>query len=107
MSINGIVAGPTLGLFTLGMFCPWIGSRTAGLGFISGLSIAIFLYVFSHPTNQFTKLLDGKSPALISVGSLSDPTLWPLRGLDKRRRRPMRGLLIGPLRIIVFLSEHG
>ena len=59
MSINGIVAGPTLGLFTLGIFCPWIGSRTAGIGFISGLSTSIALYVFSYPTDEFTKLLDG------------------------------------------------
>ena len=58
MSINGIVAGPTLGLFTLGMLCPWVSSRSAGVGFLSGLGTGIMLYSMSTPTDQFTKLLD-------------------------------------------------
>ena len=60
MSINGIVAGPTLGLFTLGMFSPWISSRTAVAGFLSGLATGIMLYAFNDPTQEFTKLLNGK-----------------------------------------------
>ena len=58
MSINGIVAGPTLGLFTLGMLCPWVSSRSAGIGFLSGLGTGIMLYSMSNPTDQFTKILD-------------------------------------------------
>ena len=58
MSINGIVAGPTLGLFTLGMLCPWVSSRSAGIGFLSGLGTGIMLYSMSHPTDEFTKILD-------------------------------------------------
>ena len=44
MSINGIVAGPTLGLFTLGMLCPWVSSRSAGVGFLSGFGTGIMLW---------------------------------------------------------------
>ena len=58
MSINGIVAGPTLGLFTLGMLCPWVSSRSAGVGFLSGFGTGIMLYSMSTPTDQFTKVLD-------------------------------------------------
>ena len=58
MSINGIVAGPTLGLFTLGILCPWVSSRSAGIGFLSGLGTGIMLYSMSTPTEQFTKILD-------------------------------------------------
>ena len=58
MSINGIVAGPTLGLFTLGILCPWVSSRSAGVGFLSGLGTGIMLYSMSTPTEQFTKILD-------------------------------------------------
>lgn len=57
MSINGIVAGPTLGLFTLGMLCPWVSSRSAGIGFLSGLGTGVMLYSMSNPTDQFTKIL--------------------------------------------------
>ena len=59
MSINGIVAGPTLGLFTLGMLAPWVGSKSAGLGFSLGLLTGIMLYVFNDPTDEFTKKLPG------------------------------------------------
>jgi len=57
MSINGIVAGPTLGLFTLGMLAPWVGSKSAGLGFSLGLFTGVILYVFNDPTDEFTRKL--------------------------------------------------
>ena len=59
MSINGIVAGPTLGLFTLGMLAPWVGSKSAGVGFSLGLITGIMLYVFNDSTDEFTKKLPG------------------------------------------------
>ena len=59
MSVNGIVAGPTLGLFSLGMFCPWISKAPAKIGYFAGLGLAILFYVMDNPTDEFTKPLAG------------------------------------------------
>ena len=36
--------GPSLGLFSLGAFFPWVNSIGALTGFLSGLGSAIWLY---------------------------------------------------------------
>jgi len=61
MSINGMVMGPSLGLFSLGAFFPWINSTGALVGFLSGLGAAIWLYVGSQicpPGPEWTGELD-------------------------------------------------
>ena len=60
MSVNGIVAGPVLGLFTVGMFCPWVGSRPAIISFLLGIITASMMYIFNNPTEEFTNKLPGK-----------------------------------------------
>ena len=57
MSINGMVMGPSLGLFSLGAFFPWVNSAGALVGFLSGLGSAIWLYIGSQicpPGPQWT-----------------------------------------------------
>ena len=60
MSVNGIVAGPMLGLFTLGMFCPWVGSVPATVAFLTSVLSSSLMYLFNNPTQIFQKLLPGK-----------------------------------------------
>ena len=47
-SINGCVSGPTLGLFTLGIFFPFVSELSAIIGLICGLAISIWVYVGSN-----------------------------------------------------------
>jgi Na+/proline symporter len=67
MSVLGIVAGPTLGLFSLGMFCPWISTKPAKLGYFAGLGLAILFYVLDNPTDEFTKPLPGDLQILPNI----------------------------------------
>ena len=48
MSINGMVMGPSLGVFSLGAFFPWVNSTGALVGYLCGLGSAIWLYVGSQ-----------------------------------------------------------
>jgi len=57
-SINGCVSGPTLGLFTLGIFFPFVSELPAIIGLISGLAISIWVYVGSNifpPGSNWTR----------------------------------------------------
>jgi len=38
-SINGIVGGPTIGIFTLGIFFPYVGEIPAIIGMVIGLGV--------------------------------------------------------------------
>ena len=57
MSVNGIVAGPVLGLFTIGMFCPWVGSPAAFISFALSILISTTMYLNNNPTPEFTNIL--------------------------------------------------
>ena len=48
MSINGMVMGPSLGVFSLGAFFPWVNGTGALVGYLCGLGSAIWLYVGSQ-----------------------------------------------------------
>ena len=61
MSINGMVMGPALGIFSLGAFFPWVNSTGALTGYVLGLGSSIWLYVGSQicpPGKEWTKELD-------------------------------------------------
>ena len=44
-SINGMIGGPTLGLFTLGVFVPFVTELPAMIGLISGLGVSIWVFI--------------------------------------------------------------
>ena len=46
-SVNGIVGGPTVGIFTLGLFFPWVSQVPAVIGLILGLACAIWVFICS------------------------------------------------------------
>ncbi|XP_013789203.1 sodium-coupled monocarboxylate transporter 2-like isoform X2 [Limulus polyphemus] len=43
LSIRGMIGGPLLGVFTLGMFFPWTNNKGAGGGLLTGLSISFWV----------------------------------------------------------------
>ncbi|XP_076348604.1 sodium-coupled monocarboxylate transporter 2-like isoform X2 [Tachypleus tridentatus] len=43
LSIRGMIGGPILGVFTLGMFFPWSNTKGAGGGLLTGLSISFWV----------------------------------------------------------------
>uniref|UniRef100_A0A8C5E033 Sodium-coupled monocarboxylate transporter 1-like n=1 Tax=Gouania willdenowi TaxID=441366 RepID=A0A8C5E033_GOUWI len=43
ISIFGIIGGPLLGLFTLGILCPWANSKGALSGLVSGLVVSLWV----------------------------------------------------------------
>lgn len=43
LTIHGMIGGPMLGVFTLGMFVPWSNSWGAGLGLISGFVASFWI----------------------------------------------------------------
>ena len=46
-SINGIVGGPTIGIFTLGIFFPYVSEIPAVIGLVVGLGVSVWVYVCS------------------------------------------------------------
>uniref|UniRef100_H2YSY2 Sodium-coupled monocarboxylate transporter 2 n=1 Tax=Ciona savignyi TaxID=51511 RepID=H2YSY2_CIOSA len=58
LSINGMISGPMVALFTMGWAFPWINSWGALSGVISGLALATWSYVGSTiypPSNEFLR----------------------------------------------------
>ena len=58
-SINGMMGGPTLGLFTAGVFVPFVTELPAMIGLISGLGVSIWVFIGQNkfkPGPQWTRL---------------------------------------------------
>lgn len=47
-SINGMVGGPTIGFYTIGIFIPFVSELPAMMGLICGLSISIWVFFGSN-----------------------------------------------------------
>jgi len=65
LSINGMLGGPTLGMFLIAIFNPFIEKIGVIIGYLSGIAIAAWCYVGSTsypPLRKFTKIL----PTIIS-----------------------------------------
>ncbi|XP_022250353.1 sodium-coupled monocarboxylate transporter 1-like [Limulus polyphemus] len=71
-SFNGILGGPLLGLFTLGMFCPWANSKGAVSGLLCGLALSSWIGLGSFVYKPDAP----KSPVSIG-GCLTNVTLSP------------------------------
>ena len=92
MSINGMVMGPSLGVFSLGAFFPWVNSTGAIVGYLCGLGSAIWLYVGSQIcppgpewTNELsysTDMCNGTAPVLPPKESSCDTSLEPFYNLS-------------------------
>ena len=92
MSINGMVMGPSLGVFSLGAFFPWVNSTGALVGYLCGLGSAIWLYVGSQIcppgpewTNELsysTDMCNGTAPVLPPKDSSCDTSLEPFYNLS-------------------------
>lgn len=54
ISIFGIIGGPLLGLFVLGMFFPWANSVGALVGAVTGFSISLWVGIGAHMYPQPT-----------------------------------------------------
>ena len=60
LSINGMLGGPTFGLFLLAFFNPWSESIGAIVGYIVGIATGVWCYIGSKtypPLPEFTKAL--------------------------------------------------
>ena len=47
-SINGMVGGPTIGFYTIGIFIPFVSELPAMIGLICGLSVSIWVFFGSN-----------------------------------------------------------
>lgn len=57
LTVHGIVGGPMLGVFTLGMFCPCANTWGASVGLVSGFVIAFWFGIGSFVSKPFTPKL--------------------------------------------------
>lgn len=57
-SINGIVGGPTIGIFTLGIFFPYVSEIPAIIGLLLGLAVSVWVYVCSKSLDTLNQCID-------------------------------------------------
>uniref|UniRef100_A0A671N8N7 Sodium-dependent multivitamin transporter-like n=1 Tax=Sinocyclocheilus anshuiensis TaxID=1608454 RepID=A0A671N8N7_9TELE len=67
LSIFGMVGGPLLGLFCLGMFFPWANSTGALVGLLSGLVMAFWIGIGS-----FLSRMSASAPPVINATVIPD-----------------------------------
>ena len=67
-SINGMVGGPTIGFYTIGIFMPFISEIPALSGLVAGLGVSIWVFVGQ---NQFPAGPNWTRPMEMTVDSCS------------------------------------
>ena len=80
-AINSVLGGPTMGLFTLGIFVPFVFQEAALIGILSGLSVSTWKYVgafyyppglkWSRPQSLDTSLCSSNATAT-NAGTYAD-----------------------------------
>ncbi|XP_077999196.1 sodium-coupled monocarboxylate transporter 1-like, partial [Glandiceps talaboti] len=68
ISVFGMLGGPLLGIFTLGLFVPWANSKGALTGFFSGLGVALWFgiggFLYRPPPGDKLSLSTAECPVI-------------------------------------------
>lgn len=78
LSIFGMVGGPLLGIFCLGIFFPWANSTGAITGLLTGLVMAFWIGIGSFVSRSSTPLLPVNGTAFPDVGNMTTAAMTTL-----------------------------
>ncbi|KAK1171403.1 solute carrier family 5 member 6a [Acipenser oxyrinchus oxyrinchus] len=78
LSIFGMVGGPLLGIFCLGIFFPWANSTGAITGLLTGLVMAFWIGIGSFVSRSSTPLFPVNATAFPDVGNMTTAAMTTL-----------------------------
>lgn len=78
LSIFGMVGGPLLGIFCLGIFFPWANSTGAITGLLTGLVMAFWIGIGSFVSRSSNPLLPVNGTAFPDVGNMTTAAMTTL-----------------------------
>ncbi|XP_033859819.1 solute carrier family 5 member 6a [Acipenser ruthenus] len=78
LSIFGMVGGPLLGIFCLGIFFPWANSTGAITGLLTGLVMAFWIGIGSFVSRSSIPLLPVNGTAFPDVGNMTTAAMTTL-----------------------------
>ncbi|XP_056283743.1 solute carrier family 5 member 6a [Pseudoliparis swirei] len=87
-SIFGMVGGPLLGLFCLGMFFPWANSTGAVVGLVAGLAMAFWIGIGSFVMRMPDSLPALNATDLPLFGNMTTAAVTTLVTATKAKLRP-------------------